>query len=116
MVAVPDGNRTWNVVFLDFEKSVALRPQPTVSSPLVPIRKLWPRGELGSELLKSKGLSPPSVILNTIKNLPKAKLTEIVSGVAAELPFVDWHDDSVAALDSRARKIDELAVELWESK
>jgi hypothetical protein len=37
-------------VFIDFEKSIALHPSPTVSSTMLEPRALWPSGILGREL------------------------------------------------------------------
>jgi hypothetical protein len=102
------------LVFLDFEKSVALRPNPRVSSAMLEPRKLWPSGILGEELHQRKRLYPPVVMLNQIRSLAADRCAEIIHGVAAATRIpITWADDSISALSHRASIIQQLAEEVW---
>jgi hypothetical protein len=65
-------------VFIDFEKSRALRPSPTVSSTMLQPRELWPSGILGHELSEKKPLYPPVPMIERIQSLPTERCAEII--------------------------------------
>ena len=62
-------------VFIDFEKSVTLRPHPIVSSTAVKASELWPSDELGNKLRARKPLNPPPIMSNTsVRSQPRGAL------------------------------------------
>ena len=114
VVGRPLGGGRVELVFIDFEKSVALRPQPYVSSTAVEARKLWPTVELGNELRQRKPLHPPTEIIDRIHSLPTERCAELIGeAVAAIGSPVPWADDSAFALSKRAVKIQQLVEEVW---
>lgn len=101
-------------VFIDYEKSVTLRPNPIILSPTVEPRDLWPRGKLGMELRGHKPLVPPAAMINRIRAVPQQRCEELITEAleAIELP-VAWADGSVQALTHRAQNIQRLVEEVW---
>jgi hypothetical protein len=101
-------------VFIDFEASVALRPNPRVSSTIVEPRKLWPTAEFGQTLRALKPLSPPQPIIDRISALPPQRCEQVISEVVTAIGSpVAWADDCVQAVISRAKQIQQLAEEVW---
>jgi hypothetical protein len=74
-------SRKIEFVFLDFEKSVALRPQPLVSSTMLPPRQLWPSGELGLKLRRRKPLRPPQSMLDRISSISANRCAQLIDEV-----------------------------------
>lgn len=109
----PQNGKT-EFVFIDFEKSTALRPNPTISSSLLNPRTLWPSDLLGMELRAIKPLHPPQFMIERIRRMTDAKCTEVVHDVVTAIGSpVPWEDDTVFALSSRAQNIQKLAEEVW---
>jgi len=101
-------------IFIDFEKSKTLRPQPLVSSTIMGPHELWPSGDLGRELSRRKLLHPPTSMIERIGSLTTERCAEIIHEVTGVLgDSVPWEDDSINALSHRARRIQQLAEELW---
>lgn len=109
-----DKDKKVGLVFIDFEKSTALRPFPIVSSPMVLPRQLWPTSELGEKLALIKPLVPPATMVERIHSLPSERCTEVVNDVVIALDAdIAWKDDSVHTLISRASQIQHLVEEVW---
>jgi hypothetical protein len=103
-------------ILIDFEKSTALRPQPTVRSTLVEPRELWPTAQLGQALRAQRPPHPPRETLDRIHSLPAERYSEIIQGFVAEIHSgVSWGDDCVHALRTRADRIHLLAEEVWQA-
>jgi hypothetical protein len=101
-------------VFIDFEKSIALRPNPTISSSILDPRTLWPSDLLGTELQAIRPLHPPQIMINQIRQCDAAKCEEIVNDVVGAIGCpVPWKDDAIYALSNRAQNIQRLAEEVW---
>lgn len=115
VVGTPDSGSNINVVFIDFEKSVALRRNPIVQATMVQSARLWPSGELGAVLKSGKPLQPPQEVMARIEAFSTEECTAILSGIAATLGGVDWHGNSVQALMHRAARIRQIAGEVWQS-
>src|SRR5207244_2350028 len=58
VLARPRSDKKFELVFIDFEKSLTLRPFPVILSNIQP-GKLWPTGDLGHEIRAKKTLVPP---------------------------------------------------------
>ena len=101
-------------VMIDFEKSITLRRYPTVSTPLLEPRELWPSGVLGNELRSQKPLLPPADIIARINSVTTERCAEIINDVegAMNVP-IEWKDGSIDVLSYRAARIQGLAEELW---
>src|SRR5262245_7326096 len=117
VLAMSRGKGTVDLVMIDFEKSVALRPNPIVTSPTIPPQKHWPRGELGDLLTASRPFHPPTDPLKPIRPLAEktTEIDRIVAQVTELLGPVAWSENSVLALKSRGSKIDAIAEEVWEA-
>jgi hypothetical protein len=103
-------------VLIDFEKSTALRPQPTVRSTLVRPRELWPTAQLGQALRALRPQRPPREIIDRIHSLTRERCSEIIQAFVKEIePAVSWGDDSIHALMTRASRIHVLAEEVWQA-
>jgi hypothetical protein len=103
-------------VLIDFEKSTALRPQPTVRSTLVEPRELWPTAQLGQALRALRPPHPPRETIDRIHSLAPERCSEIIQDFVAEIePRVSWGDDSVHAIMTRADRIHLLAEEVWQA-
>jgi len=101
------------VVMIDFEKSTALRPNPIVGSAMVNPDSLWPTGELGQVLRRTKPLHPPQPIIERIAQVTKERCAEIINEVVSKLGPVAWADNSIEAVSRRAVRISEIAGEVW---
>lgn len=113
VLARPRGDKTIELVFIDFEKSLTLHPFPVILSNLQ-VRKLWPTGDLGNDVRARKPLTPPSVILQQIAAFTTKRCNEIIQEVVAAMDVpVGWAADSVHALTHRAKQIQALVEELW---
>lgn len=100
--------------FIDFEKSLTLRPEPRMQSTVLQPQKLWPSGELGIKLRARKPLHPPASMLEVIHSFTADRCTEIVHAVVNAIGVtVAWEDDSIGALMHRAGRIHKLAEEVW---
>jgi len=115
VISRPEGSHV-HLVFIDFEKSVTLRPQPRISSNMVSPRSLWPSGILGSELLRVKPLVPPLYMLERIHQITNERCAEIIheAAIAIGVP-IEWEDDSISAVCSRSDQIYQLSEEVWEA-
>jgi hypothetical protein len=60
----PAGGDRVSLVFIDFEKSVTLRPNPLVQSPTIEPRVLWPSSLLGQLLREHKPPRPPQGVID----------------------------------------------------
>ena len=100
-------------VFIDFEKSAALRPSPIINSTMVQARSLWPSDELGALVRDSKPLLTPMRTLRSIAQMDENACNLLIQPVSDALGGIAWATDCVAAVARRARKIHELAEEVW---
>jgi hypothetical protein len=113
-VALPQVNKSIRFVFIDFEASVALRPTPRVSSTMVEPRNLWPTDELGQALRAVKPMHPPPTMINSISSLTSERCAELIQSVVTAIGRpVEWADDCIDAVMSRAKQIQRLAEEVW---
>lgn len=110
-----DGDGKDCFVFIDFEKSTALRPYPTIKLPDLQPAAFWPRELLGQHLKDIKPLWPPSTMLASITNLARdpVRVKEIVGAVAAHLA-VDWAESTIHAVIDRGLRISTIASEVWQ--
>lgn len=107
---------TVQFVAIDFEKSAALRPTPTILSAMVPARLLWPSGSLGASMRASRPLVPPSVTMTAISSFTEDRCRAILEDVQTALGNpVPWLDDSIHAVVSRSNRIEQLVEEVWRS-
>jgi hypothetical protein len=108
------GSSSIDLVFIDFEKSATLRPNPTVLSTLLEPRLLWPSGELGEVLRATRPLHPPLGIVHQINQFTEELcgqiITEVVDAIGSP---VEWRENSTHALLQRANRIKDLAEEVW---
>lgn len=100
-------------VFIDFEKSVALRPYPNVRSAMLDSRHLWPSEDLGRILAARKPLMPPINAIARIRALGEEDCRILIKSVSDAMGGIEWANDSAAALAKRAREIQSLAEEVW---
>jgi len=98
---------------IDFEKSKTLGRNPTIASAQVEPRRFWPTGELGTLLKQTMPLVPPVDAIQRIQAMTRQRIEGIIRPVAAELPFVDWRDNSIDVLARRAERIRALLEEVW---
>ena len=103
------------LVMIDYEKSVTLRPYPTVMTPTIEPKKLWPTNELGRLLMPLRPLCPPGRPMQKIASLADtgSEIAEIVQDVTFHVPTVDWGDASIDVLRWRAERIQEIVAEVW---
>ena len=99
--------------FIDFEKSIALKPNPIVSSTMVRPPQLWPTADLGRMLKAVRPLTPPASCLAAIRELGCGRIRQILQTVSAALGGVEWWEYSADVLCRRATRIDEIAGEVW---
>lgn len=111
---IPGGKA--ELVFIDFEKSAALRPNPRISPNMIPPAQLWPSGELGDILRRAKPLHPPAPAISKIQAFVKQPqgVQSIIRSVCAQLEEVEWWDGSVDTVISRGSAIQKLAGEVWD--
>ena len=115
LIGESSGGEKIRLFFIDFEKSVALRPMPLMSTAGVRSNDLWPRGELGS-LIRGWGyLHPPQDILTKIAEFNLEHCRELLSPPATALG-IDWLDSSCDALSRRSTQIQTLVEGVWNSK
>ena len=103
------------LLFIDFEKSTALHPNPLTSCAVVKPQSLWPSGELGQYLLRSKPLVPPTEIVERINGFDEDDCRGIIGPIERQLNGVTWADHCAGALSRRARQIKTLLEEVWDS-
>ena len=108
-----DGDARIEFVFIDFEKSVALRPFPNIKSAMIDPRRLWPSDLLGQMLTNEKPLMPPGGAITRIKALNEEACRILVQPVSDALGGIAWAQDCVDAVAKRANKIQSLAEEVW---
>jgi hypothetical protein len=114
VLARPTQGGKAELVFIDFEKSAALRPFPIMSSSMLDPRTLWPSDMLGTELRARKPLIPPQSMIDRIQLCTHDKCAEIVRDVVDAIGSpVSWEDDTIVALSRRAQNIQKLAEEVW---
>jgi hypothetical protein len=101
------------VVMIDFEKSKTLRPNPIMESGMVRPESLWPTGELGQVLKRTKPPHPPQQIVDRIRQVTQQRCAEIVNEVVGKLGPVAWADNSIEAVSRRAARIGEIVGEVW---
>jgi hypothetical protein len=101
------------VFMIDFEKSRTLGENPFICSGGVDPRRLWPTEELGSILRQFRPPRCPDSVVNAIKSISAQQLSDSILSVAAELPFVHWHESSVEVLVRRAQNIGRLVETVW---
>ena len=102
------------LVFIDFERSVTLHPNPIILSGNVELRDLWPNGKLGTILRENKIDKPPQDIIGRIAAVTKERCSAIIDEAEAAIGSpVDWDDNCAHALASRATRIQKLAEEVW---
>jgi hypothetical protein len=105
---------TIEFVFIDFEKARALRPTPTILSTMLPVRELWPSGDLGTAMQKSKPITGPQRTIDAIRSLQNARCEAIIDSVVEAVGAdIGWAGDSLHAVTSRAGRIGQLVAELW---
>jgi hypothetical protein len=108
------GSSSIELVFIDFEKSATLRPNPTVLSTMLEPRLLWPSGELGEALRVGRPLHPPVAIVRQINQVTEERCAQIIAEVVTAIGSpVEWQENSVHALIQRASRIQQLAEEVW---
>lgn len=114
VVCEPQRGGKVKFVFIDFEKSVTLRPHPIILSAGVEARQLWPTGELGEELRARKPLNPPQIMIERIRLLSEERCKQLLGEVAAAIGApVEWIDASAHVLSRRAVKVQQLAEDVW---
>lgn len=107
------GNGRINLFMIDFEKSRALGESPFIGSGVVEPRCLWPTAELGSILRQIRPPQCPRVVVEKIRAISVQQLRDSILPVAAELPFVSWHESTIEVLARRAQDIDSLVENVW---
>jgi len=115
MVGSSLGDGRIDVFMIDFEKSRTLGAHPFIGSGSVDPKRLWPRDELGDVLRRIRPPKTPEVVLARIKGFSQQQISELILPVAAELPFIEWLDNSVDVLFRRAQNIDRLVEAVWET-
>jgi hypothetical protein len=114
LLAVPSGKRV-ELVMIDFEKSVALRPHPLIQSTMIEYRRLWPTEDLGRYAREHKPLLPPQAILESIGRINEGRCREILRPLIQALDTVQWAEDSIGAVANRAANIGRIVGEVWRS-
>jgi hypothetical protein len=104
-----------DVFMIDFEKSKTLAANPFIGAGSVDPKRLWPRDELGKILLGIRPKRCPELVLERISAVSREQISDIVLPIAAELPFVAWHDSSIEVLARRAQNIARLVEAVWET-
>lgn len=102
------------LVMIDFEKSCALRRNPTTTSAGVTPKQLWPTGELGAFARAGKPLHAPARTIGNIRSLTKDDVAQVLTSTCAACGRVDWLENSIHAVVSRAAAIDNLVSAVWE--
>ena len=113
LVGSPLGDGRIDVFMIDFEKSRTLARNPFTGSGSLGPEKLWPRDELGQLLRGVRPKTCPVQVLDSIKRMELRHISDVVMPVAGELPFVDWHMDSIEVLSRRAQNIVRLVEDVW---
>lgn len=115
-ILVRSAGDSYELVMIDFEKSVALKPSPSIQSTMVPARELWPTDSLGKILRKSKPLHPPASMIGRIQALAadREAMTDALGSVTQAFASVAWCEDCVEALIKRASKLPEIVGEIWD--
>lgn len=115
LIGESSGHEKIRLFFIDFEKSVALRPMPLMSTAEIKSNELWPRGELGS-LIRGWGfLHPPQDILKKISEFNLEHCIELLSPLATALG-IDWLESSCETLSRRSAQIQPLVEGVWNSR
>ena len=109
------GDGRIDVFMIDFEKSRTLAAHPFIGSGSVDPKRLWPRDELGDILGRIRPTKIPEAVLARIRRFSQQQISELILPVAAELPFIEWQDNSVDVLFRRAQNIDRLVEAVWET-
>jgi hypothetical protein len=109
------GGDRLRLFLIDFEKSVALRPLPLLSTADVADRDLWPSGELGTLIRSWNYLHPPMEPLRRISRLDRNECSALLAPIA-EGVAIDWFDSTLEALTRRAAQIEVLVEGVWSSR
>jgi len=115
IIGDPDGGDKVELVFIDFEKSVTLRPTPLIKSGMIDPRELWPSNELGRLLMSSRPLLPPEDTILRIMELDEVACSRLIQPVCDALGGVHWSENSIDVLARRARQIRSLTEGVWNS-
>jgi hypothetical protein len=107
------GDGRIDIFMIDFEKSRTLRENPFTGSTAIEPKSLWPTGELGEILREIRPQQCPAPGLRRIHELAAQEIATAVIAVAAELPFIHWHESSVELLLKRAQNIHNLVEAVW---
>jgi hypothetical protein len=116
IVGCPGADGKMEFVFIDFEKSTALRPSPRTRSTMIEAQELWPSDQLGNLLLDCKPLIIPMRTLQSIEQMTEDECNLLIQPISEVLGGVEWAADCAAALSWRARRIRQLAEEVWNCK
>lgn len=115
LIGESSGSDKVRLYFIDFEKSVTLRPFPLMSLAGVEPVDLWPSGELGT-LVRSWGyLHPPQDIIRKISEFNVQHCRAILAPLA-EMVGIDWLESASEALSRRAAHIQGLVEAVWNSR
>jgi hypothetical protein len=114
VLGTPIGGENISLVFIDFEKSVTLRPNPLTQAPTVEPRLLWPSTLLGTILREQKPPRPPQPIIDRIRRISRERCTEIINDAVNSIGLpIDWAENSVQALMHRANNLQAFTEEVW---
>jgi hypothetical protein len=115
LIGESSGQEKIRLFFIDFEKSVALRPLPLMRTAELESNELWPRGQLGS-LIRGWGLlHPPQDIMRKIAEFNLEHCRELLSPPATAIG-IDWLDSACDALSRRSAQIQTLVEDVWNSR
>jgi hypothetical protein len=115
IVGNPVGGERIELVFIDFEKSATLRPSPFINTGMIDPRQLWPKNELGQILREIKPLVPPAGMIERIGEIDEYACRNLLQPVARAVGTVTWAEASQDLLARRARQIQRLTEEVWNS-
>ena len=109
------GGERIRLFFIDFEKSVALRPLPLMSTAEVNSNELWPSGDLGGLIREWGFMHPPPDTIRKISEFNSEHCRQLLLPLA-EAVGIDWLDSTTETLSRRATQIQTLAEGVWNSK
>lgn len=113
VIGEPAGGDKIEFVFIDFEKSASLRPNPMITTSLIDPRQLWPSNQLGRILMNAKPLHPPAETLQRIAEMNDLACLRLIQPVVDAIGEVAWAESSVSTLARRAGTIHRLMEEVW---
>jgi hypothetical protein len=115
LIGEPSTGERIRVFFIDFEKSVALRPLPLMSAAEIRSDALWPSGELGTVIRGWGFLHPPQDTIRKISEFNAEHCWQLLAPIANAIG-VDWLDGSTETLARRATHILNLVEGVWNSR